>query len=237
MENKIGKMVVAISIIALAVSGAAQAELGPIAVPNFSFELDQNGVQVTPGMDIKLKDITGLSLAWNEIIQDPEDAYPLIKEPGVGTIVCPDGDFCLLLKSRDLVANDSAAVWQYLAGETIAAGDEYLLTFDAATHGAAGGTTVIASLIYDNAGTRTTIISEEKTATVGDLEGVPWDEFTVPFTVPAGASYIGEDIGIQFQNTGEWTVVDNVRLDLVPEPATMALLGLGSLTLLRRRRA
>ena len=43
MEKKIGKLVVAISIIAFVVSGAAQAQLGPIAVPNYSFELDQDG--------------------------------------------------------------------------------------------------------------------------------------------------------------------------------------------------
>jgi len=38
MEVKFGKLIVAISIIALAVSGVAQAQ--QITVPNFSFELD-----------------------------------------------------------------------------------------------------------------------------------------------------------------------------------------------------
>lgn len=51
-----------------------------------------------------------------------------------------------------------------------------------------------------------------KTTTVGDLAALPWDTFTVSFIVPAGAPYIGKDIGIQFQNDGPWTGVDNVRL-------------------------
>ena len=55
--------------------------------------------------------------------------------------------------------------------------------------------------------------------------------------IPAGA--IGYGFGIWFDSTvgstgGDWTL-DNVTLTMIPEPATMMLLGLGGLGLLKRR--
>ena len=68
-----------------------------------------------------------------------------------------------------------------------------------------------------------------------------WMTRTVTFTSPgAGDSAIGQPISIGFQAwSGSANVEDYVRLDnvsIVPEPATMCLLGLGGL-LLRRRKA
>ncbi len=68
-----------------------------------------------------------------------------------------------------------------------------------------------------------------------------WMTRTVTFTTPgAGDSAIGQPISIGFE---AWAgngsgAPDNVRLDnitLVPEPVTLALLGLGGLTLRRRK--
>ncbi len=66
-----------------------------------------------------------------------------------------------------------------------------------------------------------------------------WDTYTVEFTTEGpGGLRIGETIQLGFQiwsNTnGETVKMDNVTI--VPEPATMCLLGLGVL-LLRRRKA
>jgi PEP-CTERM motif len=66
-------------------------------------------------------------------------------------------------------------------------------------------------------------------------------ECTAVFQV--GADGIGEKLGIKFRNVDVgndnvgWLGVDAVALDVIPEPATMMLLGLGSLALLKRRRA
>jgi len=137
--------------------------------------------------------------------------------------------------------NESSITWQILAGETISAGDEYLLTFNATKHNATAVGNVLATLIYDDAGTLAEIYGETFIpATAADANagaGEPWDEFSVSFTVPDGASCIGEDLGIKFeQTTRNWVQLDNVRLDLVPEPMTITLLGLGALGLLRRRK-
>ncbi|MCK5271445.1 MAG: PEP-CTERM sorting domain-containing protein [Sedimentisphaerales bacterium] len=68
-----------------------------------------------------------------------------------------------------------------------------------------------------------------------------WHLCTAGFTVDADG--IGEKLGIKFTsvdvgnaNVG-WLGFDDVQLDVIPEPATMMLLGLGSLALLKRRRA
>ena len=236
MEKKIGKLIVAISIIALAVSGVAQAELGPITVPNFSFELDVNGdplVGYTP-------DVTGGVLAWNETPgADPEGPSPHVRINETAYNY-PDGTFALAVKLETGLStrpyNDNSIVWQMLAGETISAGNEYQLAFATTLLGGGGDGDVEASLIYDDEGTLTEIYSETFYPFTGEDVGT-WTEVSLAFTVPDGAAYIGEDIGIQFkQEWRDWVLVDDVRLDLIPEPMTIALLGLGSLGLLRRRR-
>ena len=233
MEKKIGKLVVAISIIAFAVSGVAQAQLGPITVPNFSFELDQDGNprpwgEGDPGW-AGTPDVTPDLLGWND--SDGIDSWSACSDGRQTTLEwSPDGFFSASMCDEEFV-------WQILTGEAISAGDEYLLTFNASgsqddVHGS-----VHAALIYDDGGTLTDIVSELKETTTDCWGPGPWDEFTVSFTVPEGAAYIGQDLGIKLTSADSgWTHVDNVRLDLVPEPMTLALLGLGSLGLLRRRK-
>lgn len=56
--------------------------------------------------------------------------------------------------------------------------------------------------------------------------------------IPAGSGAIGKKLGIELYNPlliiPSWIGIDNVRF--VPEPTTIALLGLGGLALLRKRR-
>ncbi len=235
MEKKIGKLVVVISIIALAVSGVAQAQLGPITVPNFSFELDENGDQLVPADPyVPIADITGDVLAWSEMPgADPLNPRPHVRI-NASAVDYPDGTCALAMKLEPY--NDNSIVWQMLAGETISAGNEYQLSLATTRLQVGSGGDLKASLIYDDEGALTEIYSETFYPLTGEDVGT-WTEVSLAFTVPDGAAYIGEDIGIQFkQEWKNWVLVDDVRLDLIPEPMTISLLGLGSLGLLRRRR-
>ena len=100
MKKKIEKLVVVISIIAFAVSGVAQAQTLenpiPIMVPNFSFELDENGVQLTEHAG----DITADSLAWNEVLAGTGCLRPFISTGDTSPYV-PNGSSYLMLKDDD----------------------------------------------------------------------------------------------------------------------------------------
>ncbi|MBT3277878.1 MAG: PEP-CTERM sorting domain-containing protein [Phycisphaerales bacterium] len=59
------------------------------------------------------------------------------------------------------------------------------------------------------------------------------------FDVPGAAAYAGQDLGMMlvFPTTG-WPQIDDVTISVtpVPEPATMSLLALGTVAMLRRRK-
>ena len=65
-------------------------------------------------------------------------------------------------------------------------------------------------------------------------------EYSMVFTADDVPASIGSKLGIELDNVtavgDSWLGMDNVRLDVVPEPATAALLTLAGLALLRRRR-
>ena len=56
------------------------------------------------------------------------------------------------------------------------------------------------------------------------------------FFVAAGNPVVGSPLEIRFRSLGYQTVFDDVRLNAVPEPALLALLGLGGAAVARRRR-
>jgi hypothetical protein len=122
----------------------------------------------------------------------------------------------------------------------IAAGDEFLLMLDARDNWSATTPALLEVTLYADAmGQRVVLATETFEMTSGEIvaDYPEWNTYTLSFAADTMEMLQGFPIGIELRNAQEassWIGVDNVRF--VPEPATIALLGLGGLSLLRRRR-
>ena len=141
------------------------------------------------------------------------------------------------------IVADENIVWQ-LTDQTIAAGEIYTLNIWGWSDGVAGvdplGTTLKVSLFYDDAGSQIEVAFQNHFLPYdGDNPYPEAQACGVVFTVSDMPEAIGKKIGIKFDNPSSTGFVhmDDASLDVIPEPATMMLLGLGSLALLKRRRA
>ena len=119
----------------------------------------------------------------------------------------------------------------------IVEGTTYTLTLDV---GGAfwDGQSATFRLYGSTAGIGTALGGAENTVTVGNLSTTGWElDQTVSFT--ATATEAGQTLGIALLGASPTQATyDNVRLEssAIPEPSTTALLGLGGLALILRRR-
>lgn len=114
---------------------------------------------------------------------------------------------------------------------TIQAGDVYTISFYACewdwSNNLAGQWT--ATLFYDNPAN---VIGSY----IQDDAGW-WTPYSDAIGIVATPASVGGTLGILITNTGAGIVqIDEIAVNVVPEPTSMALLGLGALTMLRRRK-
>ena len=133
---------------------------------------------------------------------------------------------------------------------SLTTGDTITVSFDAAIDGSNSGTNISAYLVLFDGGARNATESDLKNTfanldqNTGQTATSTWTTYNLSYVVgdaTAGGAYdanmLGKDIAVRFTNRNG-ALIDNVVVDItsVPEPSTTALLGLGGLALILRRR-
>jgi len=227
------KLVICVAVLGMVWTSSAMAD--PVALVNPGFELPAWDAQVNgfDGQYSNHPDVPG----W----EDDCDVFPSPPDKPRSGVLAPNvnghtGIYAGFL--IDQAVETENVMWQ-LTGKTIAAGEVYTLTVWA--HAKWTGQNMKLSLFSDDGlGNHTEVAVSAAIPVPGDEV---WREYSEKFTIAAGSPAIDKTLGIAIEHieqeagVNHWMSYDDVTLDVVPEPATMMLLGLGSLALLRRRRA
>ena len=118
----------------------------------------------------------------------------------------------------------TAALGTFTAGDTVARND---------ANGGLGG------FLTDGANSTLASFSGNAIA-VGEPGAADYQQYSFTYAIDdlieAGTATVGEDIVLRFWGATNTAIIDNVTVTAIPEPSTTALIGLGGLALILRRR-
>lgn len=215
------KKVLVLSIVAALATVVQAADISAL-FPNLDF--DSGGTHIASGFDNPGEDILG----WYDY-----PAHPL-QDAGVeGPAAWWLGEDYAYGNAAFMKSGDGA---YNMSSYVIQDGDVFSISFLAGVWGWEGN--------GDGFGQWTVTLFYDDPANVigSDTRGFYWQSvkdgvFVDPVEIAATAESVGGTLGILFQNTtgDKIAQIDEITVAVVPEPATMILLGLGALTMIRKR--
>lgn len=127
----------------------------------------------------------------------------------------------------------------------LTSGETYTVSFDVVLDGHNSTTPYSAALVTFNGGLRDRMngggIAQNTTAVLATATGNStgdglYTTVTFSYTADGTEATLGQDVALRFAGATSSAIIDNVSIDVVPEPGSLALLGLGGLLIGVRRR-